>query len=60
MAIFRRVALQANYVWAAALDGKAVKLKVTTEGPGVIGVQVDTGWKVSVDRDKATVHVATR
>jgi hypothetical protein len=60
VALFRRVALQATYVWAASLDGTPVKLKVTTEAPGVVGVQVDPGWKVSVDRDRATVRIASR
>jgi len=58
VAIFRRMSLQATYAWAASLDGTPVKLKVTTEGPGVVGVQVDSRWKVSVDRDKSTVRVA--
>jgi hypothetical protein len=58
IAIFRRNALQATYAWAAALDGRAVKLKVTTEAPGVVGVQVADKWKISVDRDKATVRIA--
>jgi len=57
VAIFRRMSLQATYAWAASLDGTRVKLKVTTEGPGVVGVQVDTRWKVSVDRDRGTVRV---
>jgi hypothetical protein len=56
VAIFRRNALQTTYVWAAALDGKTVKLKMTTDAPGVVGVQVDK-WKVSVDREHATVKV---
>lgn len=60
MAIFRRMALQTTYAWAAALDGKPVKLKVTTQAPGVVGVQVDSTWKVNVDRDKATVKTAGR
>ena len=58
IAIFRRVALQGTYVWAASLDGKLVKLKVKTDAPGVVSVQVDA-WKVSVDRDKATVRVSS-
>jgi hypothetical protein len=57
VAIFRRVALQATYVWAAALDGTPVKLKVKTEGPGTVGVQVDERWRVSVDRAKGIVRV---
>jgi hypothetical protein len=60
VAIFRRAALQATYVWAACLDGTPVKLKVTTEAPGVVGVQVDNTWKVSVDRDHAAVRISGR
>jgi hypothetical protein len=56
VAIFRRNALQATYVWAAALDGKSVKLKTTTEAPGIVGVQIENR-KVIVDREHATVKV---
>ena len=58
VAIFRRVALQATYAWAVALDGAPVQLKVTTEGPGVVAVRVNGGTNVSVDRDHATVRIA--
>ena len=57
IAIFRRNALQATYAWAASLDNKPVKLKVTSEKPGVVGVQIE-GWKISVDRENATVRIA--
>jgi hypothetical protein len=57
VAIFRRVALQATYVWAASLDGAAVKLRVKTEGPGIVGVQVGEKWRVSVDRGNGVVRV---
>ncbi len=57
-AIFRRSALQATYAWAAVLDGTPVRLKVTTEGPGVVGIQVHDNWKISVDRDRARVRIA--
>jgi hypothetical protein len=56
VAIFRRNALQSTYVWAAALNGKVVKLKTTTQAPGIVGVQVDN-WRVTVDREHATVRV---
>ena len=57
VAIFRRTALQATYVWAASLDGAPVKLVVTQEGPGAVGVGVNGRWKLHVNREKATVRV---
>jgi hypothetical protein len=60
VALFRRVALQATYAWATSLDGTPVKVKVTTLAPGVVGVQVDDNWKLSIDRDRGKVIVTGR
>jgi hypothetical protein len=52
MVIFRRVAKQTKYVWAASLDGAPVDLVVTPQG-----ITVNKKWKLEVDRDKATVKI---
>ncbi len=54
--IFRRVAQQATYVWAASLDGAPVKLTVMPEGAGAVSVVVNTKWTLKVDGDKGTVR----
>jgi hypothetical protein len=58
VAIFRRRASQTNYVWAISLNGAPVKMNVETEGAGVVRVLVDRNLKISVDRDRATVHIS--
>ena len=58
MVIFRRAGLQTTYAWAISLDGKPVKLKMTTERPGVVGVVINGGRKVVVDREATTVRVS--
>ena len=57
VAIFRRVAQQSTYVWAASLDGAPVKLAVTAEGASGVSVVVNAKWTLKVDRDKGTVRV---
>jgi hypothetical protein len=57
VAIFRRVAKQSTYVWAASLDGAPVKLAVTPEGASGVRVVVNAKWTLNVDRDKGTVRV---
>ena len=56
VAIFRRVAQQTTYVWAASLDAAPVKLAVTQSGAGEVSIAVNAMWKLEVDRDKATVR----
>ena len=49
MAIFRRTAQQADYVWAISLTGKPVDLGIKRATPGELTVSID----------KATVIVST-
>jgi oligo-alginate lyase len=49
MAIFRRTAQQADYIWAISLTGKPVDLSVRKSSPGELTVSID----------KATVMVST-
>ena len=55
LSIFRRTGQQAAYVWAAALDGKPVKLEVN--GLTVRSTTPDRAWDVTVDADKPSVRV---
>jgi hypothetical protein len=50
MVIFRRVARQTTYVWAASLDGAPVDLEVTPQA-----ITVNKKWKLEVDPNNATV-----
>ena len=55
LAIFRRTAQQADYIWAVSLDGKPVKLEVN--GPSVRAATPDRTWNVTVDTARPSVQV---
>lgn len=63
VAIFRRVGRDAVYVWAAVLDGDAVRLRPKTVQDGKVAVRVEgstRSWDVAVDDAKGSVKVTAQ
>ena len=58
IAIFRRVAQDTTYVWAAALDGETVKLTAKDGGAAVHVEGAAHEWDLAVDPAKGTVKAS--